>query len=194
MRLQKGHIHSHLMIRTWICEVADPSQGEENGVHKWRIDSKRPWPLHAPQFNLPTEPTLNDENENVSPTPSSDSTEHLPPRPYPLFSSPAPSDFAASPRRSQTSDVHGPCTALSPTSTTSEDQKPSSYNSKSTQPGSHCLRPWLAVGREPHDWRRRTQLVSGEVARESGVQFGFSGVLSLRGVAGEKMRAEAASD
>ena len=37
------------------------------------------------------------------------------------------------------------------------------------------------------------QLVSDEVARESDVQLRFSGVSSLRGVAGEKMRAEAAN-
>ena len=49
--------------------------------------------------------------------------------------------------------------------------------------------PWGV--RKPHGWRR--QLVSDEVARESDVQLRFSGVSSLRGVAGEKMRAEAAN-
>jgi len=90
--------------------------------------------------------TLNDENTNGF----TDffNRQRLPPHRYPSFSSPAPSESAASPRQPQTSDaLHARHAGIPPTAeATSEDRRRSSCDSDSTRSSSRCLRPRLAVG------------------------------------------------
>ena len=90
--------------------------------------------------------TLNDENKNGFT--DSFNRQCLPPHRYPSFSSPAPSDSAASPRQPQTSDAHHAHHAgIPPTAeATSEDRRRSSCDSDPTRSSSRCLRPRLAVG------------------------------------------------
>src|SRR6266853_1158387 len=92
--------------------------------------------------------TLNDENKNGFT--DSFNRQCLPPHRYPSFSSPAPSDSAASPRQPQTSDAHHARHAgIPPTAeATSEDRRRSGCDSDSTRTSSRYLRrrPRLAVG------------------------------------------------
>jgi hypothetical protein len=104
--------------------------------------------LAPPRIVQPTARTrtLNDENKNGFT--DSSNPQRLPPHRYPSFSSPAPSDSAASPRQPQTSDAHhAGHAAIPPTAeATSEDRRRSSCDSDSTRSNSRCLRPRLAVG------------------------------------------------
>src|SRR6266851_861247 len=90
--------------------------------------------------------TLDDENKTGFT--DSSNRQRLPPHHYPPFSSPAPSDSAASPRQPRTSDArHARHAGIPPTAeATSEDRRRSSCDSDSTRSSSRCLRPRLAVG------------------------------------------------
>src|SRR5229473_801978 len=103
-----------------------------------------------PRIVQPTARTRTHNNENKNGFTDSFNRQHLPPHRYPSFSSPAPSDSAASPRQPQTSDGHhGHHAGIPPTAeATSEDRRRSGCDSDSTRTSSRYLRrrPRLAVG------------------------------------------------